>query len=70
LFWAVVGTQLLATFIAVYGLFMAPIGWYWAMVVWGYALAWFVVNDAVKLAAYRIFDPVKPGMLSKRSTAA
>jgi H+-transporting ATPase len=70
LFWAVVGTQLLATFIAVYGLFMAPIGWYWAMVVWGYALAWFVVNDAVKLAAYRIFDPVKPGMLSKRSTGA
>ena len=27
--------------------------------VWGYALLWFLVNDRVKLLAYRIFDPVK-----------
>jgi len=27
--------------------------------VWGYSLAWFLVNDRVKLLAYRIFDPVK-----------
>jgi hypothetical protein len=26
--------------------------------VWGYALAWFLVNDRVKLLAYRICDPV------------
>jgi H+-transporting ATPase len=26
--------------------------------VWGYALAWFLVSDRVKLLAYRIFDPV------------
>ncbi len=32
---AVIGTQLIATFIAVYGLFMAPIGWNWALLVWG-----------------------------------
>jgi H+-transporting ATPase len=57
LFWAVVGTQAIATLIAVYGLFMAPIGWFWAGVVWVYALAWFLVNDAVKLAAYRILTP-------------
>jgi hypothetical protein len=25
----------------------------------GYALAWFLVNDRVKLLAYRIFDPAK-----------
>lgn len=53
---AVAGTQLLATLITVYGVFMTPIGWKWALIVWGYALAWFVVNDRVKLAAYRIFD--------------
>ena len=29
----------------------------WALFVWGYALAWFLVNDRVKLAAYRVFDP-------------
>lgn len=58
---AVLGTQLVATLIAVYGLFMTPIGWSWALFVWGYALVWFLVNDRVKLLAYRIFDPVKAG---------
>jgi len=56
---AVLGTQLLATLIAVYGVFMTPLGWSWAGFVWGYALLWFLVNDRVKLLAYRIFDPVK-----------
>ena len=55
---AVLGTQIVATLIAVYGLFMTPLGWGWAGFVWGYALLWFVVNDRVKLLAYRIFDPV------------
>jgi H+-transporting ATPase len=55
---AVLGTQLVATLIAVYGLFMTPLGWGWALFVWGYALAWFLFNDRVKLLAYRIFDPV------------
>ena len=56
---AVVGTQIVATLIAVYGLFMTPLGWGWALFVWGYALAWFLVNDRVKLLAYRILDPAK-----------
>ena len=55
---AVLGTQTVATLIAVYGLFMTPIGWGWAGLVWGYALLWFLLNDNVKLLAYRIFDPV------------
>ena len=53
---AVLGTQAVATLIAVYGLFMTPLGWDWALFVWGYALAWFLVNDCVKLLAYRILD--------------
>ena len=53
---AVIGTQLVATLIAVYGLFMTPLGWAWAGVVWAYAIAWFFINDRVKLLAYRIFD--------------
>jgi H+-transporting ATPase len=56
---AVFGTQAVATLIAVYGLFMTPLGWGWAGFVWGYALLWFLVNDRIKLLAYRIFDPVK-----------
>jgi H+-transporting ATPase len=56
----VLGTQIVATLIAVYGLFMTPLGWGWAAAVWGYALAWFLVSDRVKLLAYRILDPPKP----------
>ena len=56
---AVLGTQIVATLIAVYGLFMTPLGWGWAMFVWGYALAWFLLNDRLKLLAYRVFDSVK-----------
>jgi H+-transporting ATPase len=55
---AVLGTQIVATLIAVYGAFMTPLGWGWAGFVWGYALLWFLVNDRLKLLAYRIFDPV------------
>jgi len=58
---AVVGTQIVATLIAVYGVYMTPLGWGWALFVWGYALAWFLVNDRVKLLAYRILDPAKAG---------
>jgi len=56
---AVLGTQIIATLIAVYGFFMTPLGWGWAGFVWGYALVWFLLNDRVKLLAYKIFDPVK-----------
>jgi H+-transporting ATPase len=56
---AVFGTQTVATLIAVFGLFMTPLGWGWAGFVWGYALLWFLVNDRIKLLAYRIFDPVQ-----------
>lgn len=65
LFFAVAGTQAVATLIAVYGVFMAPIGWNWVLLVWGYAIIWFLVNDWVKLAAYKIFDPEEPGLLAR-----
>ena len=65
LWWAVLGTQALATLIAVYGVFMTPLGWGWALFVWGYALAWFLVNDRVKLVAYRILDPTAAPLLAK-----
>ena len=63
---AVLGTQTVATLIAVYGLFMTPLGWGWASFVWGYALAWFLLNDRVKLLAYRILDPTKGPLLAKK----
>jgi H+-transporting ATPase len=56
LLFAVIGTQFVATLITVYGVLMSPIGWGWALVVWGYALAWFLINDRIKLLAYHLFD--------------
>jgi H+-transporting ATPase len=63
---AVLGTQVIATLIAVYGLFMTPLGWGWAAFVWGYALVWALFNDRVKLLAYRIFDPTKAPLLGRK----
>jgi H+-transporting ATPase len=65
---AVLGTQIAATLFAVYGFLMTPLGWRWALFVWAYALAWFLVNDRVKLLAYRIFD--RPDVKSKAKAEA
>ena len=59
LWMAVLGTQIVATLIAVYGLFMTPLGWRWAGFVWGYAIICALATDRVKLLAYKILDPVK-----------
>jgi H+-transporting ATPase len=67
---AVIGTQCLATLITVYGLFMTPIGWFWAMAVWAYALVWFLIEDQVKLAAYKIFDRGQVALFSARKMGA
>ena len=59
---AVIGTQAIATLIAVYGAVMTPLGWGWAAAVWAYALFWFFIEDRVKLAIHQWLDqhPRKP----------
>jgi H+-transporting ATPase len=64
---AVLGTQTVATLIAVFGVFMTPIGWKMALLVWGYALAWFLINDRVKLAALKVLGKPTPGPLARRN---
>ncbi|WP_297526712.1 plasma-membrane proton-efflux P-type ATPase [Thiohalobacter sp.] len=54
LFWATFGTEIIGTLIAVYGVFVDPIGWRWALGIWAYALAWFLFNDLVKVSTYRL----------------
>ena len=63
---AVIGTPLIATCFAVFGWLMPPIGLGWALTVWVYALAWFLVNDRVKLAAYGILNPRQPVLSARR----
>ncbi|TAE60904.1 MAG: plasma-membrane proton-efflux P-type ATPase [Nostocales cyanobacterium] len=61
-----VGTaQLLATLISVYGIFVAPLGWGLALFVWGYAFVGFLIEDRVKLAAYKLFDFHRPVLITK-----
>ena len=56
LFWSAVGTKALATLVVVYGWYMTPIGWSLALMVWGYALAAFVITDFLKRYLYRLLD--------------
>ena len=67
---AVATAQLIATLIAVYGVLMAPLGWARAGLVWAYALAWFLVNDRVKLATYRWLDRHPRRMSARQSRGA
>jgi H+-transporting ATPase len=60
---AVVGTQVVATCFALFGILMAPLPWGWVAFVWGYALVWAFVNDRVKLATYWVLDHVKISVL-------
>jgi H+-transporting ATPase len=62
LFSATSATEIIGTLFAVYGVFLAPIGWEYAMLVWLYALSWFVVNDSVKVLTYRMLRREKSAL--------
>jgi H+-transporting ATPase len=65
LFGATFGTEILGTLIAVYGIFITPIGWTNALWIWLYALVWFFFNDAIKVMTTRFLlqknQRVEPG---------
>lgn len=56
LFLATFGTEIIGTLIAVYGFFVAPIGWEHALYIWLYAIIWFLINDMIKVSAYNILN--------------
>ena len=47
-------TEDVGTVFAAEGWLRTPIGWGPALLIWGYALAWFFVNDLLKVAAGRL----------------
>jgi H+-transporting ATPase len=53
-------TQLLGTLIVVYGVAMAPIGWWVALFVWVYSLISFFVANAVKVVTLRLLGLAVP----------
>ncbi|HEX6294133.1 MAG TPA: plasma-membrane proton-efflux P-type ATPase [Nitrososphaeraceae archaeon] len=56
LFLAVVGTQIIATLITVYGILLPAIGWQLAVFVWIYSLIWFLISDFLKLPIYNLLE--------------
>ena len=56
LFFTAEATQVIGTLLAVYGIFMHPIGWKLAGFVWGYAMVFFLVNDFIKVRLYQILN--------------
>jgi len=53
LFWTTEITQVAATLIAIYGIFMKPLGWQLAGLVWAWALGFFIINDFIKIYFYK-----------------
>lgn len=49
--------DLAATLLAIFGVFMTAVGVVPALLVWAYALAFFLVNDLVKVALFRRIHP-------------
>jgi H+-transporting ATPase len=62
-------TQAAATLIVVYGLFVTPIGWRLALIVWGYAFLAFLITDVLKVRLYRLleYEGLMPGRKLKTS---
>lgn len=52
----VILTQLTATLITVYGILLPAMGWSLAGLVWGYALALFLVTDFLKVRFYKLLS--------------
>ncbi len=53
---ATIGTEIVGTLVAVYGVFITPIGWRYALLIWGYALIWMLINDTLKVYANRFLQ--------------
>ncbi len=53
---AVIGTQLIATLITVYGFLLPAMGWKLAFLIWGEALTAFAIIDFAKVHLYKILD--------------
>ena len=63
-FCAIMGTQVLAAFMAAKGWLVHAISWELIGQIWAYNLCWLVVVDLVKVALYHHFDAQEAGQKS------
>jgi H+-transporting ATPase len=50
-------TQVVATLIAIFGIFMTPIGWITALLIWAYAGLELIIVDIIKVRIFRFIHP-------------
>ena len=55
-FWSVILTDIFATLLVVFGIFLTPIGWGLAALVWGYSLVAFIIEDQMKIYFFKILE--------------
>jgi len=55
-FWSVILTDIFATLLVVFGIFLKPIGWELAALVWVYSLIAFVIEDQLKIYFYKVLE--------------
>jgi len=55
-FCAIVGTQIFAMFVSIYGILSSPIGWKWGVSVMCISIGYFCLMDAVKTYVYSIWS--------------
>ncbi len=56
LFWAIIGTQIVAVLFSGFGILMSGIPWYLIGIIWLYNGAWMFLNDFVKIFVYYFMD--------------
>ncbi len=49
-------TQVVGTLAAIYGVFVTPIGWLYALAIWAYALIVFLIESAIKILVHRLIE--------------
>jgi H+-transporting ATPase len=54
LIWTAESTQIVATLVAIAGVLMTPLRWYLALLVWAYAIVFFLIEDAAKVWGWRV----------------
>ena len=56
LFWAIVGTQVLAVLMTGFGWLVPALAWKVVGLVWVYNVVWMVIQDGIKLGVYRLIE--------------
>ncbi|WP_223792429.1 hypothetical protein [Methanobacterium spitsbergense] len=55
-FWSVISTDIFATLLVIFGVFLIPIGWQLALFVWVYSLVAFLIEDQLKIYFTKVLE--------------